>query len=436
MPDSPAQGYSPFKGYRWVICGLLFFATTISYIDRQILGLLKDRLDAELHWTNTQYGWANSAFQITYGVVMLFFGALVDKIGTRLGYAISFVVWGLSALGYGLVHSIEAFIFGRVAIGAGEAGNFPCAIKATALWFPKRERAFSTTIFNSGANVAGVIAPAIIPFIADRWGWRGAYMTAGTLALCWVALWLIFYEIPERMKKINPEELAHIKSDLDEQAQERKLPWSSIMGYPQAWSFIVAKFLTDPIWWFFLIWLPDYFKKTRSLDIKHSWLHIITIYSIVTVLSIFGGWVTGRMSKIGWTITRARKTMMFICALCVLPILSATTVGDWTAVVFIGLAGAAHQAWSANLFSTTSDMFPKKAIAGVVGIGGLAGAFGGFLFPIFAGWLLDTFEKSGRATTAYTILFGICGSAYLIAFALNHLLAPKFEQVKVDILPS
>jgi ACS family hexuronate transporter-like MFS transporter len=414
----------------------LFFATTINYIDRQILSLLKETLDKELGWTNAQFGLANSAFQFAYGISFLFFGWFIDRYGTKIGYAVSIAAWSIAAAGHALVFSVGGFITARVFLGLGEAGNFPAAIKATAQWFPKRERAFATSIFNSGANVGAIIAPATVPFIAAAFGWHSAFIAAGAAGFIWLIFWWIFYQTPERHRTVSQAELAFIRSDKDEQAQERKLPWKNILAYPQAWSFVVAKFMTDPVWWFFLIWLPDYFKASRGLDIKKSWLHLVTIYVIVTILSIFGGWITGHLARSGWTVTRARKTGMFIFALCVLPIMAATHVGNWSAVILIGLAGAAHQAWSANLFTTVSDMFPKRAVASVVGLGGMAGSAGGILFPIGTGMLLDHFKTTNRITTGYGILFMVCGFAYLAAFLLHHLLAPRFEQVRLPDEPA
>ena len=422
--------------YRWVICALLFFATTINYTDRQILALCKGMLDRDLGWSNTEYGLVNSVFQAAYGIGLLAFGWFVDRFGTKIGYAVSIVAWSIAAAAYWFVHDVRGFLLTRLWVGVGESGNFPSAIKATALWFPKRERALSTSIFNSGANVAGIIAPATIPFIALRFGWRGAYVAAAIAGFIWLVAWLVFYEVPESKKDLNPNELAHILSDRDDSQSQKKMPWGSLLAYPQTWSFIIAKFLTDPVWWFFLIWLPDYFKKTRDLDIKHSWPHLVTIYVIITVLSIFGGWLTGHLVNRGWSITRARKTGMFIFALCVLPILVVTHVGDWTAVLLIGLAGSAHQAWSANLFTTVSDMFPKKAVASVTGIGGLAGAAGGFFFPLACGAVLDHFSKINQETTGYAILFGVCAFAYLLAFGLGHLCAPTYEPIQLNENPA
>lgn len=431
-PSEPARAALPSEAltrYRWVICALLFFATTVNYIDRQILSLLKETLDREIGWTNAQFGWVNSAFQLAYGAGLLGFGWFVDRFGTKTGYAVSIAAWSVAAIAHSLVGSVGGFLAARSALGLGEAGNFPSAIKAVALWFPKRERAFATSIFNAGTNAGALIAPAIIPIMALKWGWQSTFIAAGVAGFLWLFFWIPLYDVPDRSRRVGAAELAFIRSDRENERPGEKVPWLSLLGYRQTWSFIIAKFLTDPVWWFFLIWLPDFFNKTRGLNIKKSWIHIVTIYGIVTVLSIFGGWVTGYLTRRGWTVTRARKTGMFLFALCVLPILVVTRVGDWTAVLLIGLAASAHQAWSANLYTTVSDMFPKKSVASVIGIGGMAGSAGGFIFPILTGYMLDHFEALHRVTAGYAVLFGICACMYLIAFALHHLCAPRFEPV-------
>jgi ACS family hexuronate transporter-like MFS transporter len=427
-----AAPISAASNYRWVVCALLFFATTINYIDRQILSLIKEILDKQIGWSNEQFGWVNSAFQLAYGIGLLGFGWFVDRFGTKIGYAVSIAAWSVAAGAHAFVGNVAGFLTARACLGLGEAGNFPSAIKATALWFPKRERAFATSIFNSGTNVGALIAPAVVPWLALRFGWQSAFVAAGIAGCLWLFLWIPFYDVPDKSHRVNAAELDHIHSDREDEQAQKKTAWLELLSYRQTWSFIIAKFLTDPVWWFFLIWLPDFFKKTRDLDIKHSWSLIVAIYGVVTVLSIFGGWITGYLTRQGWTVTRARKTAMVIAALCVLPILAVTKVTDWSAVLLIGLAGAAHQAWSANLFSTVSDMFPKKAVASVVGIGGMAGSAGGFIFPILTGKMLDHFTKQHNVTAGYAILFGICGCAYLVAFALNHLFAPRFESFNLQ----
>ena len=419
--------------YRWFICALLFFATTVNYVDRQILSLIKEILDREIGWTNEQFGWANSVFQLTYGLGLVGFGWFVDRFGTKIGYAVSIGAWSVAAAAHALVGSFGGFVAARSFLGLGESGNFPSSIKAVALWFPRRERAFATSIFNSGANAGALIAPAVVPWLAYTFGWQSAFVAAGAAGFLWLFLWIPFYDVPEKSSRVGAAERAIIESDRDDRQSPNAIPWSTLLRCRQTWSFVIAKFLTDPVWWFFLIWLPDFFKQTRGLDIKHGWIHIVTIYGIVTVLSILGGWVTGQLTESGWSVTRARKTGMLFFAVCVLPVLVVTRVGDWTAVVLIGVAAAAHQAWSANLFTTVSDMFPKAAVASVVGIGGLAGSAGGFFFPVVTGRMLDHFKSQNNITAGYAILFGICAGAYLVAFVLNHLCAPRFEQV--DLTP-
>jgi len=412
--------------YRWTICALLFFATTINYIDRQILALLKPILDEQLGWTSTQFGAVNSAFQGSYGLSLLCFGWFIDRYGTKIGYATSIATWSLAAMAHGLVNSIGGFFGARIALGLGEGGNFPAAVKATAQWFPKKERALATSLFNSGANVGAILAPAIVPPIAYNLGWHWAFIFAGLAGFVWLIAWFPLFDYPEKSKRVSAAELAYIESDAIELSNGSKVTWRAVLRHRQAWSFIAAKFLTDPVWWFFLTWLPDFFKKTRGLDIKASWLHLVTIYTIVTILSIFGGWVTGFLTGRGWSITRARKSGMLVFALCVLPIALVTHVSDWTAVFLIGLAGAAHQAWSANLYTTVSDMFPKRAVATLIGVGSMAGSLGGIGFPLLAGMLLD------RSANGYAIIFGFCSVAYILGFLVNHLLAPKFESVAFE----
>lgn len=425
LENRPPTGTT--EGYRWVICVLLFFATTINYVDRQILSLLKEILDQRIGWTNEQFGWVNAAFQLAYGVGLVGSGWFVDRFGAKIGYAVSIASWSVAAAAHSLAGSFGAFITARAALGLGESGNFPSAIKAVALWFSRQERAFATSLFNAGTNVGALIAPAFVPWMAFRWGWQSPFVAAAAAGLIWFGFWIQFYRTPALNKDHGIPQPNQDPSHLDEEESSGKVTWSRLLRYRQTWSFVVAKFLTDPVWWFFLIWLPDYFHQTRGLDIKRSWVHLVTIYGIITVLSIGGGWVTGFLAGKGWTVTRARKTGMFCFALCVLPILAVTTVGDWTAVLMIGLAGAAHQAWSANLFTTVSDMFPKPTVASVIGLGGMAGSAGGFVFPIITGKVIDHFGRLNNVTAGYRILFGICSVIYLLAFLLNHLCAPRFE---------
>lgn len=417
--------------FRWLICVLLFAATTINYIDRQILALLKPMLDTELGWTNEQYGQVNSAFQAAYAISYVAFGWFIDRVGIRLGYAISIVAWSLAALAHGFVGSIRGFFLARIALGAGEGGNFPACIKAVACWFPPRERAFAASVFNSGTNVAAVIAPAVVPWLAFRYGWQMCFIVAGAAGFAWLFLWLPLYRnTPAASRFVSESERDLIERDQPVETGDQPLGWLSLFGYRQTWAIVLAKFLTDPVWWFFLIWLPDFFKKTRGLDLKSSWVHLVAIYGIATVLSLGGGWLSGHFINRGWTVTRARKTAMFVFALCVVPVVFAPQLSDWAAVVLIGLAGAAHQAWSATIYASTSDMFPRRSIAAISGIAGMAGAVGGILFPIFAGRLLDHYKlTAGGESAGYVILFTMCGSAYIVAFLLNHVFAPRFEPI-------
>lgn len=418
--------------FRWVICALLFGATTINYIDRQILSLLKPVFEKEMGWTNEQFGYLNSLFQGAYALSLLGFGWFIDRYGTKLGYAVSIASWSVAAAGHALASTFGGFAAWRVALGLGEGGNFPAAVKTVAQWFPARERPVATTLFNSGANVGALVAPATIPFIAAAWGWQWAFIIAGALGLLWIIAWWAFYSAPRDSRFANAAECDHIEAGSPTVANETPIPWLSLLGQRGAWSFIVAKLLTDPVWWFFLIWLPGYFHDVYGTDIKGSAPMLVTLYGIVTVLSIAGGWLSGRLAALGWSVTATRKASMALFACCVLPILLVPRFHDpWIAVALIGLAGAAHQAWSATIFTTVSDLFPKRAVASVVGMGGMAGALGGMAFPIVTGLLLDHYKAAGSIAAGYDVLFYGCSSAYLVAFALNHLLAPRFEPVEL-----
>jgi len=414
---------------RWTVVVLLFFATTVNYIDRQILSLIKPILDEELGWTNTEFGLVNSAFQGAYGLSLLFFGWFVDRFGPKIGYAVSITFWSLAAMLHAVAGSLSGFAFARTALGLGEGGNFPAAIKSVTLWFPKSERAFATSIFNAGTNAGAIIAPAIVPAIALTWGWQWAFIGAGLMGLIWLLFWLPWFESPEK-KRLSSQELNHIKSGQeDTELNKVTLPWTGLLKYRQTWAFIVPKFLTDPVWWFFLIWLPDFFNK-RGLEIKSSWVHLVSIYTIVTILSIAGGWLTGYFMKKGWSVNKARKTGMLIFATCAVPILFVTSLSNWEVVLLIGLAGAAHQAWSANLYTTVSDMFPGTAVASVIGIGGMAGAIGGMLFPPFVGYIIDQYTTAGNADPAYSIIFTICAFAYLLSWGIMYVLTPDMRKVR------
>ncbi len=417
----------PQTRYRWVICALIFLATTINYMDRQILSLLKPMLDEQLRWTNEQFGAVNSAFQGAYAVSVFFFGWLIDRYGTKIGYTASIAAWSVAAIGHALVNSFGGFFGARIALGLGEGGNFPAAIKSVAQWFPQKERALATSLLNSGANVGAIIAPALVPPVAAAFGWHWTFILVGVAGFFWIALWLPLFDPPEVSRRVSASELSYIESDAPDPSESHaKVSYGAVLRHREAWSYITAKFFTDPVWYFYLIWLPDFFKKTRHLDIKNSWVLLVSIYSIITVLSIAGGWLTGFLVSRGWSITRARKTGMLLFALAALPMLLATRVDNWTVVLLIGLAGAGHQAWSATIFTTVSDMLPKRAVATLIGAGTTAGAITGMISPYVTGKLLDRFANG------YELIFWYCALAYLVAFGINHLLAPRFERIVLE----
>jgi len=421
--------------YRWVVVVLLFFATTINYLDRQVIGLLKPTLEKQFAWTESDYGDIVMAFSAAYAIGLLLFGSFIDKIGTKLGYTFSLVVWSVAAMLHAVVKSTFGFGVVRSLLGLGEAGNFPAAIKTVAEWFPKRERAFATGIFNSGANIGAVVAPVMVPWILGIYGWQMAFIITGAIGFIWLIFWRFFYEIPAKHKKVSPEEVAYINSDTDEDItgpETGKVKWAKLFTIRQTWTFIVGKLLSDPIWYFFLFWLPSYFSSTFNLDLKKPSLPLVIVYTATTIGSIGGGYLSSYFIKRGWPVFKARKTAMFIFALCVVPIIDARYATNiWQAVALISLAAAAHQAWSANIFTTASDMFPKKALSSVVGIGGMAGSVGGTLFPFFIGFILDTAKKAGNITAGYNIIFIICGLAYMLAWVIMHLLTPRMKVVKL-----
>ena len=412
------------SSYRWTVCALLFFATTINYIDRQVLGILAPQLQRIIGWSEIEYGYIVTAFQTAYALGLLLFGRFIDRFGTRLGYSVAILVWSFAAMAHAAARTAFGFGAARFTLGLGEAGNFPSAIKVVAEWFPKKERALATGIFNAGCNVGAVIAPAVVPWMTVKFGWPAAFILTGSIGFIWVIFWILLYEVPEKKKSLSPKELAHILSDPAEPAPE-KIDWLSLLKYRQTWAIVIGKFLTDPIWWFYLYWLPKFLNAQFGLTLVKLGLPLIVVYAITDVGSVGGGWMSSVLIKRGWTVNRSRKTVMLICALCVLPIMTASQASQlWGAVLLIGLAAAAHQAWSANIFTFASDIFPKKAVGSVTGLGGMAGAIGGMLFSTSAGYLLEW-------TGSYVILFIISGSAYLLALGLIQLLAPRLQPVQL-----
>jgi ACS family hexuronate transporter-like MFS transporter len=410
--------------YRWRICALLFAATTLNYIDRQVLGVLAPDLSVLFGWSEIQYGTIVTAFQMAYAVGLLGTGALIDKLGTRIGYAFAICIWSIAAMSHALASSAVGFAIARFLLGLGEAGNFPAAIKTVAEWFPRRERAFATGIFNSGTNVGAILAPLAVPIVAVTWGWQAAFLFTGVLSALWLVAWLSMYRPPAQHPKLSAPELEFISSDPAEPAT--RLRWSQLLRHRQVWAFAAAKFLTDPVWWFFLFWLPKFLNSEYGLTLTSLGPPLIAIYLLADVGSIGGGWIAGRFIRRGWSVNKARKGAMFLCALCAVPIVFASSATNvWVAVALIGLATAGHQGWSANVFTLTSDMFPRHAVASVVGLGGLAGAVGGMLISTFTGFLLE-------ATGSYVPVFMMAGGAYLVALAVVHVLAPRLEPADIQ----
>lgn len=409
--------------HRWRICALLFAATTINYIDRQVLGVLAPDLGRIIGWNEIQYGYIVASFQAAYAVGLICAGALIDRLGTRVGYALAISIWSLAAMSHALVRTAVGFAVVRFLLGLGESGNFPAAIKTVAEWFPRRERALATGIFNAGSNIGAIIAALMVPFVAAKWGWRFAFLVTGALSAAWLALWLSVYRPPTQHRAVSSAELAHIQSDPTESTT--KIPWVRLFGYRQTWAFVTAKFMTDPIWWFFVFWLPKYLNAEYGLTLTALGPPLIVIYCMADAGSVAGGWLAARFIRRGWPINRARKAAMLVCALAVAPVVFVSRAHDlWAAVLLIGLATAAHQGWSANLFTLTSDMFPQRAVASVVGLGGFAGAVGGMMISTLTGLLLQT-------TGSYFSVFVLAGSAYLLALAAVQVIAPHLEPVQM-----
>ncbi|MBC7900805.1 MAG: MFS transporter [Saprospiraceae bacterium] len=448
---------------RWVICALLFFAATVNYIDRQVIGILKPTLQGEFGWSEIDYSWIVFSFQTAYAIGLLFVGKLMDRIGTKIGFSLAIIVWSIAAMAHawavgigdfmspvvvpivnGVVSgfntisslvgiapwsvtlsvSVVGFMVARFVLGLGEAGNFPASIKTVAEWFPKKERALATGIFNSGTNIGALATPLIVPLIVIAWGWYEAFIITGALGFIWLIFWLTLYQKPEGHPKVSAAELAYIQSDPQESTVS--VPWKRLFPHRQTWAFGIGKFLTDPIWWVYLFWLPDFLNKQHGLDLKNFGIPLAVIYIIADVGSVGGGWISGALIKRGWSINKSRKTAMLICALAVVPIVFASiTTSLWLSVILIGIAAAAHQGWSANIFTISSDMFPKQAVGSVVGIGGMMGAVGGMIISPLVGYILQT-------TGSYVPIFIIAASAYLVALLIIHLLAPTLEPVNIN----
>jgi MFS transporter, ACS family, hexuronate transporter len=429
------------KNYRWIIVALLFFATTINYIDRQIIGLLKPILELEFSWTETDFAHIVIAFTTAYAIGLLLLGRLIDKIGTRSGYILIICLWSVAGMLHAMARSALHFGLARFGLGLGEAGNFPAGMKAISEWFPKKERALATGIFNSGTSIGVVMALVIVPWILRSYSWHEVFWITGSIGFIWLIFWLVFYDIPAKQKRLSSEEYKFIlNGNENETIQDRvnspvQIRWYKLFTFPQTWALITGKGLIDPIFWFFLFWLPSYFSSTYELDLKKPSLELIIIYSATTIGSILGGYFSSLLIRKGWSVMKARKTALFIFAVLELSIILAQyTTSAWMAVGIISLAVAVHQAWATNVFTIASDMFPTNAVSSVVGIAGMAGAVGGILFPVLVGYLLDSYKTAGNLTGGYNLLFTICGSTYLTAWIIIHLLTRKHVVVRLNEL--
>lgn len=409
--------------FRWVICALLFLGVTKNYMDRQVLGVLKGPLQHQMGWNDIDYGNLVFAFQTAYALGIIFVGRLIDRLGTRIGYAVAMVFWSLASMGHAFAHSFASFAAARSALGFGEAGVFPASIKSVAEWFPKKERALATGIFNAGTNIGAILTPLFVPWIAVHLGWRWAFLLTGGLGFAWLVLWLSLFRRPEQHPNCTDDELAYIQSDPVEPAG--KIKWAQLLPHRQTWAFAAGKFMIDPIWWFYLFWIPDYLQREHGLHLTQIGLPILVIYVISDLGSIAGGWLSSGLIRRHHSVNAARKWAMLICALSVVPIAIVFRIsGLWPATLLIGLAAAGHQGFSANLFTLSSDLFPSRAVASVVGIGGMAGAVGGMLIAEIVGHVLQW-------TGSYMIPFLMAASAYLIALLLIHMLSPNLEPVQI-----
>lgn len=411
--------------YRWTICALLFFATTINYIDRQVMGVLAPTLQHQFGWSEEQYANITMLWTAAYAIGFLGVGRFMDRVGVRRGFSASVIVWSIAGAAHAFVQTVLGFGIARFVLGLGESGNFPAAIKATAEWFPKHERAFATGIFNAGSNIGAVLTAIIVPWITLTWGWRPAFLVTGALGFIWLALWLPIYRKPSEHPRVSPGELAYIQQAQTEEPVSA-VSWRQLLAYRQTWAFVVGKFMTDGVWWFYLFWLPKFLDTRYGITLGSIALPLIVIYLVADLGSIYGGWLSGAFISRGWPVYRARKVTLLIAALLIVPTAFAPTANHmWVAVGLVSIAAGAHQWWSANLFTLSSDMFPRRAIGSVVGLGGFAGAVGGVVLQQATGMILQSNGSN------YTPVFMICGSAYVTALLIIHILAPRMTNVEV-----
>jgi len=419
----PVQTGRTIYNLRWYICTLLSFAATINYLDRQVIGILKPTLEKEFGWTDIDYSNIVFWFQTAYAAGLLIVGRVMDWLGTRKGFSLAVIFWSLAAAAHALAASISGFSAARFALGIGESGNFPASIKTVAEWFPKKERALATGIFNAGTNVGVLVAAAAVPWITINYGWKWAFILTGLVGFVWLIFWWTIYRHPDNHPNLSAEERELIQSDPPD--PPANIRWANLIPHRQTWAVAIGKFMTDPIWWVYLFWLPDFLKRNYNIDLKSVGIPLIIVYLIADVGSVAGGWLSSTLIKRGWSINRARKLTMLICALAVTPIVFAAKASNvWVAILLVGLAAAAHQGWSANIYTIASDMFPRRTIGSVIGIGGMSGAIGGMLIAKVVGYILEW-------TGSYVPIFIIAASAYLVALLIVHLLAPNLEPAKV-----
>lgn len=406
---------------RWLVCALLFFATTINYMDRQVIGILKPELSHTLGWSEVDYGNIVFAFQLAYAAGYLFGGRVIDWLGVRTGFSLAVALWSLAAMAHAWVRSVGGFCAARLGLGLAEGGNFPGAVKAVTEWFPKEERALATGLFNAGTNVGAVVTPLLVPWLTVRYGWPAAFLVTGGLGVAWLAAWALLYRAPERHPWVSAAELAHIRSDPAE--PETKVRWLALLRYRQTWAFAVAMLLVGPIWWFWLYWIPDFLNKQHGLNLIDLGPPLIAIYLMTDFGSIGGGWLSSWLIRRGWTVNAARKSTMLLCALCVVPVFFAAEVSSlWGATLLIGVAASAHQGFAANLYTMVSDTAPRHVVSSIVGIGGMAASIGGMFIAELAGYVLQT-------TGHYLPLFLIASGAYVAAVVAIQLLNPHYERI-------
>lgn len=424
--NEPITSNHGMTGYRWVVVVLLFFAVTVNYIDRAVLGVLKPLLDKEFGWSQIDYGWMVTAFQASYAAGYLLGGRLIDRIGVRAGFLFTVSLWSVAAMFHAAARSVVGFSVARSCLGLAEGGCFPGAIKAVADWFPKEQRALATGLFNAGSNVGAITCPLVVPWMAAHWGWQGAFIATGAVGFVWVVAWALLYQSPDKHPRVSAAELAYIRQDPVE--PEVRIPWLELLHHRQVWAFMIGMMASAPVWWFYIFWIPDFLNKRFALDLTQSSLPLMTIFLVAGFGGIAGGWLSSALMKRGWTANAARKTALLVCSICVLPVFATPLMPSvWPAVVLVTLAAAAHCGYAANLYTLVSDTIPRQAVSSVVGLGGMAGSVAGMFFAQIVSRILDFTHNN------YLVPFGLCATVYLLALGFIHLLMPRLEPMRVPV---